>query len=789
MKGLAAAALLVSTSLAIGCGDDGAASDDGSVSVDGGDGDLQMPAPPAPPMASTRTCPTGWERIDGRAGSACAPWVDSPACGPNEAQFPGDSACALVGAACPSGEFADGLPAGTVYVREGASGGDGTEASPLGELGMALALAGTGGTIALSAGTYEGGVVLPEGVTIRGACASLTTITSTVESSPTDPAVITSGGGTATLRDLTIRSPLRAGVVVLGDGNAIAAQGVIIADSHIGGVIASAGGHFVGSEVVIRGTRPRDDGMGGTGVSAESGGSAELHRAIVEDNELQGVTVSTTRGSLFLEDVVVRQTRSQRSDGDFGQGVAAAGGASVEAHRLVIEDSQHGGLFLDGVDTSFIGEDVVVRRTRPRTSDETLGRGVSVVLGATAIIHGLLVEDSVDAGLLVGGDRTTFTGTDGLIRRTMSAPTTGEDGAGAFVQMGGLLTLERVAVEEVRSVGVFAVGLGSSAELTDVSVEAVTADARDLDGHGMVVSEGASLSGTRVHIEESTASGLFVTDADSRAEIEDASIRATAPSSDGGGGRGINVQDGASLTLTRALVEANHETGIFVDGSAIALTDVRVADTQLRADGYGGRGINAQLSSTVTVARVAVDGSHEVGVLLAGGSSLEGEDLHVSDTRESTAPGGDGRGMSIQLSDATLRRVSVRDSHGLGIFVYGVSHLEASAIVVEDTVAADCSITTCTGTLAHGHGVGVYGDASADLSDLLIQRSAVCGIHIGEGAEVDLANGVIRENAIGACVQNADLDLARLQHDVAYDDNGTNLEATRLPVPMASSEL
>ena len=56
------------------------------------------------------------------------------------------------------------------------------------------------------------------------------------------------------------------------------------------------------------------------------------------------------------------------------------------------------------------------------------------------------------------------------------------------------------------------------------------------------------------------------------------------------------------------------------------------------------------------------------------------------------------------------------------------------------------------------------------------------GVHVVD-SEVDLSSGEVRENLIGACVQAAGYDVARLTDDVRYIENGTNLDSVELPVP------
>ena len=92
-------------------------------------------------------------------------------------------------AACPAGEFAAPPASGAVlYVSATATApGDGSAAAPFDSLSRAAAAVRSGTTILLGKGTHEGEVQPPAGSTLRGACASETTLTPSFphESAPT----------------------------------------------------------------------------------------------------------------------------------------------------------------------------------------------------------------------------------------------------------------------------------------------------------------------------------------------------------------------------------------------------------------------------------------------------------------------------------------------------------------------------------------------------------------------------------------------------------------------------
>ena len=160
-----------------------------------------LPGAPASPALPTWPCPAGWSEVP---SIGCEPWPGEIAsCPANEVLTPGDSSCAALGTACPSGSFATPRP-GEVrdwFVRPGAS-GDGSENDPFGTISEALSIAGPGETIFLGRGTFEETVVLTQSVALIGTCPSGTRLEPSA-SSP-GPTVTVAASGVE-LRDLSIQ--------------------------------------------------------------------------------------------------------------------------------------------------------------------------------------------------------------------------------------------------------------------------------------------------------------------------------------------------------------------------------------------------------------------------------------------------------------------------------------------------------------------------------------------------------------------------------------------------------
>ena len=120
------------------------------------------PDAPRPPNPPRFTCAVGWrpQTITYGTGpsesvTVCEPWPDgTPACGESEIRVPGVG-CTALAAPCPAaGDFPAARPGRTVYVREGATGGDGTRERPFANLQAALQVDPAPARVMFAAGTY-----------------------------------------------------------------------------------------------------------------------------------------------------------------------------------------------------------------------------------------------------------------------------------------------------------------------------------------------------------------------------------------------------------------------------------------------------------------------------------------------------------------------------------------------------------------------------------------------------------------------------------------------------------
>ncbi|RLB48515.1 MAG: hypothetical protein DRJ42_23050 [Deltaproteobacteria bacterium] len=545
--------------------------------------------------------------------------------------------------------------------------------------------------------------------------------------------------------------------------------------------------------------------------------------------------------SLRAPTVVALAKGSYEGVAPLGAGMTVTGACARETVVTGFSTMVPSALGVTGPGEPAVFENLTVRGTPQR--------GVAVGEGTRMSLRGVLFDRVRGLGIFAQGDGAVVTLSDVVIRDTQpSGLPTFEYGIGIFLQLGARLEATRLIVEGNRGIGV-AVTHGASASLTDSVVrDTVSRDSDGGGGRGINVQAGASFEGTRILVARNRTIGVFLIDADSEVTLTDAVVRDTeSRESDGEDGRGITVQGGALLTATRLLVANSRDVGVFVGqtDARVVFTDAVIRDTQVPASGaHLGRGLNIQGGGRVEATRFVLSGNVEGAAFVASPESyLSVTDALVQDTVSSPVDPEAGGGVSVQfgahfeatrmvvtnnaghgllgVSEGTflgLSDVVVRDTQprandgrfGRGLigqsgarveatrlevdrsFEVGVMAIADAVVVLTDTSirgaeVADCASTSCSGD-PYGYGVGTYA-ASLSLTRFQVTDGAVCGVMVSplEGytspSSLDLDAGLVATSEIGVCVQVDGYDLSRLMNDVAYLDNGTNLDTTALPVP------
>ena len=450
---------------------------------------------------------------------------------------------------------------------------------------------------------------------------------------------------------------------------------------------------------------------------------------------------------------MVRDTQGQESDGKYGLGVQVQDGANVEVSRSLFERNRDIGVFSFGNGTILSLTDTIVRETLGRNGDRQFGRGLEVQEGAIVEVSRAVFERNREFGVYAIGDGTILNLTDVIVRETQSQENDRLWGRGLSVQEGAQVTVNRAVFERNRDVGVKAAHAGTILSLTDVIVrETQSRESDGMGGAGLAVQQGAQVEVSRAVFERNRDVGVLAGHADTILSLTDVIVRETqhreSDGMGGGGGAGLHVQNGAHAEVSRSLFERNRSVGVVAGyaGTILSLTDVIVRETQSReSDGWFGRGLNVQEGANVKVIRALFRRNREIGVVAFSAGTI------------------------LNLTD----------------------------VVVCETLERECAKDTCA-DFGDGSGIASLGGAHIEINRFLVSQSALCGIQLaigsfineqGEsisyeyGGTMDLYEGEVSHNPIGVNIQTEDFDIDRLMDSVIYRENERNLDTNQLPVP------
>lgn len=456
--------------------------------------------------------------------------------------------------------------------------------------------------------------------------------------------------------------------------------------------------------------------------------SAHLEDVAVYRSTNVGIAL-TENASASGQSVVVRDTQAFEG-GVVGRGLQVYYGAYFEATRIAFENNRDQGVIAQDELSTMILTDIVIRGTQQGVGN-AYGYGLNVGYGARAEVTRAVIEENWDTEVLVTDDAATMMLTDAVVRDTRTSDTSGT-GRGVQVQRSAVAHLSRVSVEGNEQVGIQAYGMNSSITMTDVVVLDSRSDEDGKFGQGLQVDGGASAEVVRALIERNQNFGVGVFGTGTSLTATDLIIRHTRQPDLEEGGLGLVVADRGQTEMTRAIFDANQSSGALIRGagSAAILTDTSITNTASDDDGEFGRGLTVDGGATAEVLRATIVRNRDVGVLASE------------------------EGTTVRLNEVEVRETRERE----------------------------CARDTCADEGA-GHGMSVRDDAHVDATGIIVSQSALCGVQLALGGTMDLHNGVIDDNPIGANVQTEDFDWDRLLDNVTFSDNERDFDSVFLPVP------
>jgi hypothetical protein len=252
---------------------------------------------------------------------------------------------------------------------------------------------------------------------------------------------------------------------------------------------------------------------------------------------------------------------------------------------------------------------------------------------------------------------------------------------------------------------------------------------------------------------------------------------------------GVAALERSRMNFARVSFRGLRQAGIVAAlGAEVSAEDVVIVDTIPEEARDIGHGIEITSGATADIERAFVTRSHVIGVLTDGlGTRVGLRDLVVTETRAARV-GIFGRALQVQGgSEVLVERAEFSDN----LEVSMVSASSRTSLVVDHLRIARTRERECAGLRPDcdpvGIGVGVYENGAASLTRFYLGENLLAGAQLATGGQLDLADGEVAGNPVGVNVQVPDYDVGRLSTNVAYRDNGVNLDSAELPIPSPSA--
>lgn len=396
-----------------------------------------------------------------------------------------------------------------------------------------------------------------------------------------------------------------------------------------------------GNGAAVRNLRVEGERMG---VRADGRGSSlELRDVVVTDVVAIGVRVGSS-SRLIADSLVIRETRSAPSSRMAGRGLNVSGGATAEVRRGVFERNRDVAVIALDSGTSVTLEDVVVCDTQSLDSDlesgRVLGRGLGVKDGAVARVTRGVFERNRDIAVFANqaGVPVTLTLEDVVVRDTLSRESDRTRGQGLGVEDGAIVVVTHGLFERNRGLAIMAAEGSAPVTLTlddvvvrDTLSEEGEAPSDRIGGRGLEVQGHAVVTVTRGVFERNRDVAVRAAHNGASVALAKVTVRDTqGRDSDRAGGRGLDVEDGAVASVTLGVFERNRDVAIFAAQAAtprtLTLEDVVVrntesADSDRQADRVGGRGLGLQGGAVAQVTRGVFEGNRDIAVFVAGATT------------------------------------------------------------------------------------------------------------------------------------------------------------------------
>jgi len=378
--------------------------------------------------------------------------------------------------------------------------------------------------------------------------------------------------------------------------------------------------------------------------------------------------------------------------------------------------------------------------------------GIHFDAGSSQVeVSGVTLSGSRYIGLLVGAGELTI----------RESTVVGSGYVGIVAYQHGLyetsLWVESCEVSENTVVGVLVDESGATVTLRGTSIRDTRPDEHEAYGYGIDIIDGATLIAESCEVTGNRSAGVIASATDTTVVLRETSIQDTQPKGNGERGYGIDVFNGADLTMEACEVLGNTGVGVFAEelGTTVTLRETSIRDTQPDVDGWFGYGIGIHDGASLDAESCEVRGNTRVGVLATGSStSVSLRETSIEDTQPDT---NGVYGYGIEVSDGAslgAEYCEVRGNTSIGVLA---ADSGSTATFRETTIA-----TTMRGeAYTVGPGIGVQGSATAEAMAIEVSWNEGPAFYVvGEDTHLTCTECTLSDNQFAGAVVAVGASLA-----------------------------
>ena len=284
-----------------------------------------------------------------------------------------------------------------------------------------------------------------------------------------------------------------------------------LVDNHSAGLaLIETGTHGELSDVFIARTKSSGDGFDGTGIYTGQGASINLERVAIADCRTAGMVLGQANLPMTLtEFLVMRTSRSDSDEG--GVGLYVAEGAEVTLTSAALIKNYSAGLFITNPGSAVTGEMLLISETSANDKGEN-GMGIGLMDGASLNASKLAILESNQAGILAFGNGTSLSLDRALIARSRPAPIiipgNAPGGVGLNIGIGPVATVTQSAFVDLIEAGVSVVA--GELNLSQSVISEVKAGEDERFGDGVLANEGSVATLSMVASVRNARAGFLV---------------------------------------------------------------------------------------------------------------------------------------------------------------------------------------------------------------------------------------------------------------------------------------